>query len=279
MWAGCHTCRSVLHFKPERRRAPVLSWPSAPKRSGAGRRFRGGLGQRTRSLVLALLASACGPCAREPYVGSFTLLDRGSRFLIAAPHGEFDENTAQVVLEFCAKTRWDCLVAEGFRDEDVPINVNRPTEGIRLVDERATRRAARVYERYVERLQALSTGVTLYVEIHGHEFDDLKDTIEVATVGVSKQGATMLEGRLRQALNLHGLNELVVRTDVLHTIRFNATSARRSGSLSLMNPALHIELPHSVRAQLRPQLVAALVDSLDPIAKRLTTSRVATDAR
>ncbi len=195
------------------------------------------------------------------------MFNRESPYLIAAPHGEYDENTGELVYEFCERVRWDCLVAEGFRDERAFINVNRPTEGTRLSETRFTESAALVYTKYVHRLRSLSQRVLFYAEIHGHEHSGMVNTIDIATVGISHSQAVFIHDTLTQAFQRQDLAELDVRLDALEPIHYNATHARKFGVLSFINPALHIELPHAARHELRQRVVSALVEALPKIAQ------------
>lgn len=226
---------------------------------------------RRRLCALALLSLGLSACA-EPEVpklliGTFTLINRESPYLIAAPHGQFDAHTAQMVYEFCDRVRWDCLVAEGFRGQRAFFNVNRPTEGMRLTETRFTEQAAFVYSKYVSRIRRLTPRVTFYAEIHGHSHPKLGDTIDVATVGVSKSQAEFIQKQLVEALDREQVGHLAVRIDVLEPIRFNATHARKFGVLSFLSPAVHIELPLSARTTLRTNVVRALAASLPRIAE------------
>jgi hypothetical protein len=223
-------------------------------------------------LVAALLGGCAEPKAPEVLVGTFTMFNRQSPYLIAAPHGEYDNNTDEVVYEFCERVRWDCLVAEGFRNRRTMINVNRPTAGAKLRDTRFTDSAADVYSQYVSRIRRLSPRVAFYAEIHGHEHAKLPDVIDIATVGISPEQAKFIYKTLKVAMVDQGLGHLELRIDVLESIHYKATHARRFGVLSFLSPAVHVELPHDARNQLRPQLVAALVAALPEIAAALFPS-------
>ncbi len=200
-------------------------------------------------------------------IGTFTMFNRESPYLIAAPHGEYDENTGELVYDFCEQVRWDCLIAEGFRDEKAMINVNRPTEGARLSETRFSESAAVVYAKYVHRIRRLSPKVLFYVEIHGHDHSGLTNTVDIATVGISHSQAVFIHDTLTQAFEEQGLSALDVRLDALEPIHYNATHARRFGVLSFISPALHIELPHSTRHEHRARVVNALGKALPRVAR------------
>lgn len=141
------------------------------------------------------------------------MFNRESPYLIAAPHGEFDENTGELVYDFCEKVRWDCLIAEGFREDGARINVNRPTEGLRLSEAQFTERASLVYAKYLNRIRRLSPQVHFYVEIHGHENKDLAETVEVATVGLSVDQAQHIKDLFSESFKREGLPPLVIKVD------------------------------------------------------------------
>ncbi len=197
----------------------------------------------------------------QPVIGAFTIFNRESPYLIAAPHGEYDEGTGEIVWEFCQKVRWDCLIAEGFRAEHAPINVNRPTEGVSLAETRFTERASLVYARYVRRITRIAPTLRFYVEIHGNDYPGSRDRIEVATVGLTKQQAIRIERLGSQLLADEGLHyELVI--DLLDPIRFRASQSRKFGVLSFIRPALHIELPVRARKADRERTVKFLTGFL-----------------
>lgn len=203
----------------------------------------------------------------EPIVGTFTIFNRSSPYLIAAPHGEFDEKTGEIVWKFCRVVRWDCLIVEGFREESAAINVNRPSEGVRISDTQFTERAALVYARYVEKIRKLTPALRLYVEIHGNDRSESKKHIEIATVGITPAQAERIAALFRKKLKAVGL-DLEIRIDVLDQIHYNATHARRFGVLSFLNPALHIELPVSARTDSFQKTVRFLAKTLPVLVKR-----------
>lgn len=205
--------------------------------------------------------------ARFSSMGTFKMLDRETQFLIAAPHGKFDEFTGEMVSDFCERVAWDCLIAEGFR-QAAEINVNRPTEGLRLADARFTARSTLVYAKYVSRIRRLSPGVRLYVELHGNDHPETRDQLEIATVGVSVERAREMRAVLERIFEEEGLAHVRLRIDVLEDVRYAATHARQYGTLSFLRPAMHIELPRSSRTVERTEMTNALVRALPEIAAR-----------
>ncbi len=217
-----------------------------------------------------LFVGSCAAAEVPPqHPGQLTQIDRASRYLIAAPHGEHDRNTAAIVREFCAQVPWDCLIAEGFRRNGAMVNVNRPTEGRRLAETKVTPRAKRVYERYRARAKQLTPELALYVEVHGNAHVETRNTIDIATVGIQRSEARVLARALRKSLHASGL-KLRVRVDVLEPIRYKASHARSFGMLGTVDKALHIELPQSARDEGLDKTIAALTAALPNIANELS---------
>ena len=220
------------------------------------------------TLTLACFSAGCaaGPTdGGPPVIGSFTIFNRESPFLVAAPHGEFDTETGEIVWRFCQKVRWDCLIAEGFRAQHAPINVNRPTEGSSLATTRFSERASLVYARYVKRIARISPGLRFYVEVHGNEYPGSENFIEVATVGITAVQAQRIAARGERLLAAEGLR-LEMHIDALEDIRFRASHNRKFGVLSFIRPAMHLEFPLKVRTDQQEQLVRFLVKFLPAVA-------------
>lgn len=209
-----------------------------------------------------------GDAETRPVIGSFTIFNRESSYLVSAPHGEFDDQTGEIVWQFCLRVRWDCLIAEGFRADHAPINVNRPTEGASLSGTRFTERASLVYARYVKRITRISPSLRFYVEIHGNEFKGTEEFIDVATVGLSVAQARRIESLAKQLLEEEGLGYLQPRIDVLEKIRYRATHARQFGVLSFIRPAVHLEFPLLPRTRDQKNMVNFLVKFLPAVARQ-----------
>lgn len=200
-------------------------------------------------------------------MGSFIAIEQTDGYLIAAPHGDFDAHTGEMADALCGRIGWSCLIARGFHQDGRRINVNRPTEGVRRSDTEFTPRAARVYGEYLERVRALAPQMRLYVELHGNNHPGSRDAIEIATVGISEPWAHMIEQRLTRALRDEGLTRLTPHIDVLEDIRYGASHNREFGVLSLIDPALHIELPEGARNRHRQAVIDALAKALPDIAR------------
>lgn len=222
--------------------------------------------------IFAAFIFICNHCSapaipkQSLIIGTFTIFNRDSPYLISAPHGEYDDNTGELVWEFCHQVRWDCMIVEGFRREKVPINVNRPTEGMRMAETQFTRRAAMVYARYIKKIRKLTPALRFYVEIHGNESEKNINRIEVATVGISPARARRIDRLLAGIMREEGL-QLDLRIDVLEKIRYKATHARQFGVLSFLSPAIHIELPLSARTENRGKTIRVLVRALPELVK------------
>jgi len=171
--------------------------------------------------------------------------------MITAPHGDFDEKTGEIVWQFCQEIHWDCLIVEGFRKVDVPINVNRPTEGVKRAETLFTQRAAVVYAKYLKKIRKINKSLRLYVEIHGNSKKSVKNRIEIATSGISYEQAQRIEKILKDALEEAGFGKITVKIDVLDEIYYKAPHTRNFGVMSFINPALHFEFPYSMRTRHR----------------------------
>lgn len=214
-------------------------------------------------LALAVGMGCDKPQKTEVLVGTFTMFDRESTYLIAAPHGEFDEFTGEIVYDFCDEVRWDCLIAEGFRSGQ--INVNRPTEGVRIKETQFTARASIVYAKYLKRIRRLSPRVGFYVEIHGHDNPSLANSIEISTVGLTDSQAHYIKEQFEEVFREEQLGHLEVRLDKFEEIHYKASHARDFGVLSFISPAIHIEFPRSARTDHREKVVKSLVRVLPTV--------------
>lgn len=218
------------------------------------------------AVMAAFLAGATWTSEVEPVLGTFTVLDQDSTYVVAAPHADFDTHTGEIARKVCEQTGWSCVMASGFETEGPRINVNRPTEGVRLGDTAFSERAARVFDAYMGKVHTLAPRLELYVEIHGNNHPDVSD-IEIASTGVSEAWAQHVRRSLNRSLSRHGLESTRARIDVLDDIRYAASHNREFGALSTIQPALHIELPHALRTTHRRAVIQALAESLPQIAE------------
>lgn len=128
--------------------------------------------------------------------------DNGSSatFALSAPHGAWEEGTANIVEEVAGDINWQWLIFRHFRkDEMDTLNVNRPTHGRRPESQGGDRwdyRAAVVYQCYTQKvtdmINASNGNLKLFVEIHGIGSGD---EIEVA------KSSTLAHCRLQMHFN------------------------------------------------------------------------------
>lgn len=197
--------------------------------------------------------------------------DRGSDLILATPHGRFDRGTGAIVKSVCKQLRWNCLVAAGYRREHAPVNVNRPTEGVRLGprEERKTDRAAAVYAEYHDNWLSLGgPRARLYVEVHGNSRPQSQSHIEIATVGFTKPELRAIRAILVNRLAAGGLPaNLEVMLEGIDRIYYRARSTKWFGILGHTRRGLHFEFPRALRSKSRRhRIVAYLTDTLPRIA-------------
>lgn len=214
-------------------------------------------------------------------LGRFELVESRNRLsgvVIAAPHGSFDEHTAEVVKRLSHRTGLAAVIAKGFTPTDAGgwrINVNRPTEKIPHSEGREVHsdRAKEVYRIFRDLVFEASSGdLGLYVDVHqygrgGH--------IEVATVGVSRDEARVIK-KLYRAIRRQVLGERSDLADVdlliepLDEIEIGAWAAKAKGILSLAKRSLHIEIPQKALATAEgrekyTRILAALLQESVPL--------------
>lgn len=194
--------------------------------------------------------------------GHFQSLDRDSTYLLSAPHGDFDTHTGDIVEAVCESVPWDCLIARGYRTTERPINVNRPTEGLRLSGERVSEDAERVYARYRNEMRKLTSNPDLYVELHGNIRPGSQNRIEIAYVGMSAKRLARLREIFNQQLAAVGLGDYSVLLEGEPDFYYTASSAKRVGVLREVRHALHIEVPIALRAEHREAFTQALIATL-----------------
>lgn len=198
----------------------------------------------TTLTLLASTASAATTCVP----GTIQVAGQGPKVL-AAPHGDFDEDTGRIVDLACGTLKWACVVARGQRAKGHPVNVNRPTEGYGLKsdDERRTPCAEEVYASWSKAVGAFSP--KLYVEVHGNIRKELASRLDVALVGVGEEDAKRLKTILQAAREKHGLAWLEVRVEGLDEVKMKAGASKKWGELGKRAPALHIEFPRRARQE------------------------------
>lgn len=227
--------------------------------------------------ILALLAQGCAPLRVEPEVlpRAGPLVSQNGRpgLVIGAPHGMSDAETERMSSELARRTGFGLVVAR-YGDLDSGrrrLNVNRPTEGTQggsPSEEVSTAEARQVYEAYVGRVKEVAQGpLNLYVEVHGNVRKESAGSIEIATVGVSREEAWMLKTLLELIRDAHlggkpeipSLQILVEPPDRLY---YTASAVKQSGILTLPQRAIHIELPRVARTLGREAYTDVLADFL-----------------
>ena len=171
--------------------------------------------------------------------------------VIGAPHGTFDEHTAELVKEVSLRTGLAAVIATGFTPTECRgwrINVNRPTESRYPLGEIEihSKRADEVYRSFKEAVwEVAQNEPTVYIDIHqnGRQKD-----IEVATVGISKEQATLIKRAYRQIRDrVIGAAPGIASVDLLveprDSIEIGAWAAKTDGILSVAKKSLHFELP------------------------------------
>lgn len=185
-----------------------------------------------------LAASApVSPVSADCSLGRIESREGRIPLVVAAPHGAFDTSTEGIAVRIAEKLGAGWVVAVGYRTFEHPINVNRPTEGVRLSakQEAFTPRARAIYEAYREKVEALHP--TLYVEIHGSTLPEGAGAIETAAVGFSHEQLREIKQR----------SALPIRVEGLDPMHYHATGAKQHGILGRFPRALHFEIPVSMR--------------------------------
>jgi hypothetical protein len=171
--------------------------------------------------------------------------------VIGAPHGSFDEHTAEVAKRVSYRTGLAAVIATGFTPIECAgwrINVNRPSERRYPSGEIEihSARAQRVYQYFKQTvLSASRAELGLYIDIHQN---GRQKNIEVATVGISRQQAKMIKKTYREVRNdVLKLAPDVAAVDLLvepsDSIEIGAWAAKLDGILNVAKRSLHFEMP------------------------------------
>jgi hypothetical protein len=231
-----------------------------PKRMGT-ERYRAAYKRVLANWVAAAVNLAHTPLPSLPHVevtvmehGRIEFVPPGKQWrgvVIAAPHGTFDEHTADVVRQISCRTGIAAVIANGFTPTETPgwrINVNRPSErhypGGEL--EIASARARKVYDVFRRVVLAASEGsLKLYVDIHQNA---RHRDIEVSTVGISPEDAQAIKNSFRAIRDvvLKGLAQpaaVDLRIEPIDELQIGAWAAKIDGILSVAEKSLHFELP------------------------------------
>ncbi|HSE85466.1 MAG TPA: hypothetical protein VLJ79_04525 [Candidatus Binatia bacterium] len=171
--------------------------------------------------------------------------------VIGAPHGTFDQHTAELVERLSYRTGLPAVIAKGFSPTECGgwrINVNRPTERrypageIEIGSERA-QMAYRIFKDAV--VSASQRNLRLYIDIHQN---GRRENIEVATVGISKQEAQFIKKSYRELRDrvlrfAPGVASIELAVEPLDSIEIGAWATKAKGILGLAKKSLHFEFP------------------------------------
>ena len=227
--------------------------------------------------ILALLAQGCAPLHVEPELppSAGPLVSQKGRpgVVIGAPHGTSDAESGWISRELARRTGFGLVLAR-YGDLDSGRrrhNVNRPTEGVQggpPSEEVSTAEARQVYEAYVGRVREVAQGpLNLYVEVHGNVRKESAGSIEIATVGVSREEAWLLKLLLELIRDAHlgekpELPRLQILVEPLDRLYYRASAVKQVGILTLPQRAIHIELPRGARTLGREAYTDVLADFL-----------------
>jgi hypothetical protein len=256
-----------------------------------------------RVFILGLLAEGCSaarphPAARNAMApgaapaadrvalaqGTLLVERRRAGLVVAAPHGTSDRMTDLIGQEVARRADQSALVATGFVSRHRGgwrFTVNRPTEstpGTAADQETRTADAVAVWDAYRGALLTAAQGpVRLYTEIHGNTRESGARQVEVATVGVSESEARRLKApfeAIRDTAVKGDAPAFAVLVEPMDHVHYRAAASKRSGSLSMVPRALHIELPRAARLAHREAYVPVLADFVAQAAD-LLAARVA----
>jgi len=171
--------------------------------------------------------------------------------VIGAPHGSFDEYTAEIVKQVGFSTGLATVIARGFTPTEAGgwrINVNRPSEKNYLVPEFEANspRSRKIFDAFKQIvLDAAGGALRLYFDVHQYGVDN---TIQIATVGIDSRQALGIKqeyNRVRDQLLIEnaGVDRVELLIEPLDNIEIGAWPAKYSGILSVARKSLHIELP------------------------------------
>ena len=209
--------------------------------------------------------------------------------VIGAPHGSFDEHTAEFVFRMSHQTGFAAVVARGFTPVEANgwrINVNRPTEKTftSAPEERRSERAERIYHAYKSLvLEAARERLVLYVDVHQYAPGK---KIQVATSGVSLEEAHFLKTRYqairdRMVQQTPGIAAVGLDIEPLDRVEIRALAAKSHGILAVAKKSLHFELPAQNllnSSEARAAYAKILSELLTGAAPRLANPQKAVDS-
>jgi hypothetical protein len=171
--------------------------------------------------------------------------------VVGAPHGTYDEYTAELVKQLGYRTGLAAVIARGFTPTETGgwrINVNRPSEKNDLAPEFEVNssRARKVYQAFKEIvLDAAGGDLRLYFDVHQYGVDSM---IQIATVGLDSRQALGIKRayqRIRDRLFVEdaGIDKVELLIEPVDKIEIGAWPAKYRGILGVARKGLHIEMP------------------------------------
>jgi hypothetical protein len=213
-------------------------------------------------LIFALSVTVLGCAVAKRPVSSFEIGQLGrfeysdpepnmSGVVIGAPHGTYDEYTAELVEQLGFRTGLATVIARGFTPTETGgwrINVNRPSEKNYLAPEFEVNssRARKIYHAFKEIvLDAAGGDLRLYIDVHQYGVDNM---IQIATVGIDSRQALSIKRAYQRILDRlfmedAGIDKVELLIEPLDKIEIGAWPAKYRGILSVARKSLHIELP------------------------------------
>ena len=170
--------------------------------------------------------------------------------VIGAPHGTYDEYTAEIVNRLSYRIGVAAVIARGFTPTEAGgwrINVNRPSEKTFLAPEYevSSSRARETYSAFRETvIDAAGGDLRLYFDVHQYG----GSSIQIATTGVTAAQAQNLKQRyqrLRDRLLIENpdIEPVKLLIEPQDEVEIGAWPAKANGILSLARRSVHIELP------------------------------------
>ena len=171
--------------------------------------------------------------------------------VIGAPHGTYDEYTAEIVEQLGYRTGLATVIARGFSPTEAGgwrINVNRPTERSYLTPdfEVSSSRSREIFTAFKQAaIDAAGGNLRIHFDVHQYGYDT---TIQVATVGVDARQALRIKEayqriRDRQLIDTTGIDRVDLLIEPSDQIEIGAWPAKYRGILGVARQSLHFELP------------------------------------
>ena len=126
--------------------------------------------------------------------------------IIGAPHGSYDEYTAEIVKQLAFRTGLAAVIARGFTPTEADgwrINVNRPSEKTFLVPEIEIQsaRSEEVYQTFKNLVfDAAGGDLFLYFDVHQY---GRGESIQIATVGITTKQALRIKKNYQRIRDSH----------------------------------------------------------------------------